>query len=36
MLTSSKLVDIPENADLLRDFCYATLLKLRFCKRGLQ
>ena len=31
VLIPLKLVDIPKTADLWRNFCYATLLKSRFC-----
>ena len=27
----SKLVDIPQDVDLSKNFCYATLLKSHFC-----
>ena len=36
ILISSKLVDIPKNADLSRNFCYAALLKPHFYMRDLQ
>ena len=36
ILISSKLVDIPKNEDLSRDFCYETLLETHLCMSDLQ
>ena len=31
ILIPSKLADIPKNANLWKNFCYAALLKSKFC-----
>ena len=36
ILMPSKLVDIPKNADLWRNFYHAALLNSRFCMSDLQ
>ena len=36
ILIPSKLVDIPKNADLMKNFFYAALLKPHFCMGDLQ